>query len=339
MTPTAAGPCLLAVVLMLAACGQANPSDPPAVPTSLASAAPASVAPRSVTVPVASPDPIKVRVAVSDVRLPSGRSRAVALVVGSQILVCGGLTGSGTTTGSILAMDVRSGRVSRAGALAAAVHDAGGATLADSAYVFGGGSAAASSVVQRIGAAGGSAVIGRLPVPRADLAAVAVDGEIILIGGGTAAGPDGRVLATTDGRHFATVAKLLVGVRYPAVAVMGGLVYVIGGSALSGDSRVIQSVDPRTGVVRLVGHLASGLAHATAFVVGGALLIAGGRAAGRAQDRIWQLDPAKGTVTQVGRSPYAASDMAAAVVDGTGYLIGGEGTAGGLSSVISVALR
>jgi len=152
-----------------------------------------------------------------------------------------------------------------------------------------------------------------------------MDGELVVVGGGTPARPDARVLATSDGRHFRIVAKLLVGVRYPAVAAVGGIVYIIGGSTPSGDVRVIQAVDPRTGVVRVIGHLAHGLSHATALVVGGAFLIAGGQAGGRAQDALWQLDVARGTVTRIGRLPYAVSDMAAVVVNGIGYLIGGEG--------------
>jgi hypothetical protein len=336
----------IAIAFTLVACGQARPSDPQAAPPthiSLATVAPASVAPASVappsgTIRVASPDPTRLQVARSDLHLPSGRSRAVALVIGSRILVCGGLTATGSTTGSIIAIDVGSGRVSRARSLAVPVHDAGGAILGGSWFVFGGGQSVPGTIVQQVGTAGPSVVVGRLAVARADLAAVSVDGGVILVGGGTTAGPDDRVLGTADGRRFTTVAKLLVGVRYAAVAAMDGLVYVIGGSTVTGDSRAIQSVDPRTGVVRLVGHLAGGLAHASAFIIDGALLIAGGRAGGRAQDGLWHLDLADGTVTRIGRLPYAASDMAAAVVDDTGYLIGGEGT-GRLASVMTVGLR
>jgi len=226
----------------------------------------------------------------------------------------------------------------RAGSLARPVHDAGGANLGGSGFVFGGGRSAPSTVVQQVGVADHSVVVGRLPVLRADLSAVSVGSQVIIVGGGTSAGPDDRVLGTTDGRRFHTVARLLVGVRYPAVAVANGLVYVIGGSTITGDSRVIQVVDPRTGVVQIVGHLTGALAHATALVIDGTLLIAGGRSAGRARDGLWQLDLTDGRVRLVGRLPYAASDMAGAVVDGTGYLIGGEG-ATRLASIVTVTRR
>lgn len=250
----------------------------------------------------------------------------------------GGLTSTGATTGTIVRIDLGSGRVSRAGALASPVHDAGGAVLDGSAFIFGGGRLGPGAIVQRVSPAGFASTVGKLPAVRADLAAVSVDGEIIVVGGGTPARPDDRVLATNDGRHFQTVAKLIVGVRYPAVAVVGGTVYVVGGSTPAGDSRVIQSVDPHTSVVRIVGHLVGGLSHASALVAGQALLIAGGRAAGRTQDGLWRFDLATATVTRIGRLPYPVSDMATAVVDGVGYLIGGEDR-GPLASIITVGVR
>jgi len=338
---------LFAAALALAACGHVSPSGPPAalVPaTASPSASAASVAagPLAIT-PTATPTStplaaVLFRVARSDIRLPSARSRAVALAVGSAILLCGGLTSTGTTTGAILRIDLQSGRVFSGGALAAPVHDAGGAVLGGSGFVFGGGSVVPGSLVQRVGPTGAAIAVGQLPVVRADLVAVSVDGELLIVGGGTPARPDARVLATTDGGRFRAVAMLAVGVRYPAVAVVGGLVYVIGGSTPSGDSSVIQEIDPHTGLVRIVGHLTDGLSHASALVVGGALLIAGGRKGGSAQDALWELDVARGTVTRIGRLPYAVSDMAAVVVGGIGYLIGGEGLAP-VASIITVSMR
>ena len=171
---------------------------------------------------------------------------------------------------------------------------------------------------------GNTATVGRLPAPRADLSALSVAGELLVIGGGTASGPDPRVLATTDGVRFRTIARLALAVRYPAVATIGGLVYVVGGSTAAGDTRVIQSIDPRTGAVHVVGRLPEPISHASALVIGGHLLVAGGRFAGRPQDLVWRLDPARGTVVRLGRLPYAVSDAAPAVLGDMGYLIGGE---------------
>lgn len=261
----------------------------------------------------------------------------MALALGSGIVVCGGLTAAGTT-GSILHIDLATGQVSSAGALPSPVHDAAGSVLNGSGFIFGGGRFGPGSTVQGVSPAGLGVALGRLPANRADLVAVTVAGQLIVVGGGTTTFYDRRVLATTDGVHFKVIANLITGVRYPAVAVAGGLVYVIGGSTAAGNATAIQALDPRTGVVRIVGHLAQGLAHASAFVLGGAILVAGGIAAGRAQDGLWRLDPANGTVRPVGRLPYAVSDLAV-VVDGTSaYLIGGE-TPGLIASIISVSVR
>ena len=239
--------------------------------------------------------------------------------------MCGGLTSSGTTTRSILAIDVGLRRVSAAGVMATPVHDAGGGVLDGVGFVFGGGKVVPDLVVQQVDPARGTTLVGQLPFVRADLGVATVAGELLIVGGGTPARPDPSVLATTDGHTFMPVAKLKVGVRYPAVAVVDGLVYVIGGSTPAGDSNVIQTIDPRTNKVRIAGHLARGLSHASAFVVGGVLLLAGGQAAGHAEDGLWQVDAATGLVARVGRLPYAVSDAAAVVQGGTGYLIGGEG--------------
>ena len=286
--------------------------------------------------PVGSPDTMVVRAALSEVRLPSPRSRAVVLDVGNRILVCGGLTSSGTTTGSILAIDFDARRVSAAGVMSTPVHDAGGGVLDGVGFVFGGGKVVADSVVQQVDPARGTTLVGQLPSVRADLGVATLAGELLVIGGGTPAGPDPSVLATTDGHTFTTVATLKVGVRYPAVAVVDGLVYVIGGSTPAGDSNVIQTIDPRTNKVRIAGHLPRGLSHASAFVVGGILLAAGGQTAGHAQAGLWQVDTATGLVARVGHLPYAVSDAAAVVQGGTGYLIGGEG-AHRLATIIEVS--
>jgi N-acetylneuraminic acid mutarotase len=266
-----------------------------------------------------------VQVRLSDLSMPGARSRAVAFVIGSTVFICGGLTGSGATTTSILAMDLPGRRVDKVGDLAVAVHDAGGASVDGSGFVFGGGDVLAGRVVQQVGATGHAVTVGDLPADRADLASIAVDGEILVVGGGTPAGPTPTVLATTDGTRFRVVARLAVPVRYPAVAAVGGVVYIVGGSTPTGDTRAIQVLDPLSGEVRVIGHLPAAMSHAAALAIDGTVFIAGGRVAGRAQNAVWRLDTSAGTVTRVARLPYGLSDAAAVVVDGTGYLIGGEG--------------
>lgn len=331
----------IAIVLMysLSACLQASPSrSSQAVGASSAPGATASEtpgAPGTTGIGVHSPGAIRITIARSDIRLPAPLSRAVALAFGSAILVCGGLASDGSTSGSIIRIELSSGRASIADALADPVHDAGGAVLNGSGFIFGGGATVPVSVVQQVGPGAAASVVGQLPSSRADLVSVVVDGELLVVGGGTPTRDDVSVLATTDGNTFRVVARLLVGVRYPAVAVESGVVYVIGGRTGVGDSAVIQAIDPRTGVVRIVGHLSHGLSHASAFVVGGVLFIAGGRTAGVAQDAVWRFDVARGTAAEIGRLPYRVSDMAAVVSGGNAYLIGGE-ESGPVASIITV---
>jgi len=329
---------LVGPALVMAACGQASPSTAARLDASPTVAAPAGPS-ASVTSspPERTPVGLRVTAVLSPIRLPSGLSRSVALALGPDLLVCGGLTNGGTTS-SILRVDLGSGRVSPIGVLSTAVHDAGGTVLDGVGYVVGGGNLVAETTIQRIDSAGRATLIGQLPAARADLAVAAVDGEIVIIGGGAPARPDDRVLGTTDGKQVHPIGRLVVAVRYPAVAVVGGRVIVIGGSTSNGDSNLIQAFDPALGKSWIIGHLASPMSHATALVIGGVVLIAGGRIAGRAQDRILELSLANGATTTVGRLPYAVSDAAGVVVDGTGYLIGGE-TSRPVPSVVIVSTR
>lgn len=262
----------------------------------------------------------------------------MALVFGSEVLLCGGLTSTGATTGAILDLNLQDGKVRQLGMLPTAVHDAGGAVLDGAGYVFGGGRAVAGSTIQRIDPTGLATVAGQLPAIRADLAVATVDGELIVVGGGTPALSDGRVLATTDGHQLRTIGHLVVPVRYPAVTVFGGLVYIIGGATPGGDTNVIQALDPATGLVRVIGHLPHALSHASALVIDAVILVAGGRAAGRAQGGVLSVAPATGTVSAVGHLPVPASDMAAVVVAGVGYLIGGE-TTSPITSIVTVSIE
>src|SRR5206468_1927515 len=117
-----------ALSLALAACGQVSPfgsaSPQTSITTSIDSGpvatavAPAPVAVRPSATAALGQDVIQFHVERTRLQLPAARSRAVALVFDSSILVCGGLASTGTTTGSIVRIDPRSGQVSRAGTLA-----------------------------------------------------------------------------------------------------------------------------------------------------------------------------------------------------------------------------
>ena len=329
--------------LLVAGCTPVPPSGSPTdtagatIRPSVVATLPSAAAGATSPLPTASGE-LHVQVARSRLGLPTALSRLVAVTLGDAILVCGGLLSDGTTTGSIVRIDLAQRTTTRIGRLASPVHDAGGAVLNGAAIIVGGGRTVAGSIVQRVDAAGVTATSGDLPAARADLAAVAIDGELLVVGGGRPGRPDDRVLATHDGTTFRTIATLRVAVRYAAVAVLGDLVYVIGGTTTAGDTDAIQEIDPHAGQVRIVGHLPVALSHAAALVLGGTLFVAGGRESGRAQDTLWRIDVSRGVATRGGSLPYAVSDAAPAVVGGTGFLIGGEDRAP-LASIVELTMR
>lgn len=257
----------------------------------------------------------------------------MAFTDGETVLLAGGLTSAGTIA-TVLRIELAASVVTADGALARAVHDAGGALVGGTAVVFGGGNTAPESVVQRYESGHGT-VIGALPQIRADLVAVEVSGVTFVLGGGTPAKLDASVLSTTDGAHFSAVANLLDPARYPAVGVVDGSIIVVGGTDGTHDLRTIQAIDPTTGIVRRIGELQHGLSHAAALVIDGHLLVAGGRTGGVAQDTIWEVDPSSGSVRAVGHLPKPVSDMASAVVGNVGYLLGGE-TSDYVASIVSI---
>jgi hypothetical protein len=324
-SPESAGAVAGASAVPAAAIASPTP-DPAAVALlSPAAASPGALAPRHVVA------------VTSAIRLPVPVSRAVALADGVTLLVTGGLTDGGTT-GRILRLNLAAATATSAGRLAVAVHDAAGARLGASWIVLGGGSTSQDATVQRVSVGGRSIAIGHLPAPRADLAAVTVGDEVVILGGGAGGHADRHVLATRDGVHFRVIGMLAVGVRYAAVATFAGLIYVFGGVSDSGDVSAIQVVDPATGSARIIGHLPATLSEASAFVIGGDVLVAGGRHAGKALSAILRFDPQTAAATAWGRLPGPRADAAAAVIGGTGYLIGGE-AAGPLATVVAITIR
>ena len=256
-------------------------------------------------------------------QLPAARSREVVLAGAHALFVIGGQDASGASTARVWNVPLPAGTTTRLATLPQAAHDAGGAVLGSDVFVFGGGEAQTIPTVQRY-RAGAAAVVGKLPQPRSDLVAATIGDTAYVLGGfdGTNGTPD--VLATTDGVHFRTVAKLPETVRYPAVAVVDNRIFLFGGDHNGTFVTTVQVVDPAEGTATIAGQLPQTLAHASAVVVGGNVLIAGGRHAGQVSDGVLQYDVASAKVTSVARLPYAVADAGAAVVDGVGYIVGGE---------------
>lgn len=315
---------ILAASLTLTAC------SPPNAPTYPAATSPGIPSPTAVAAAVQTPTPAAAPTSFTATelpwRLPNPISRAVALPEGTNLLLMGGLTPSGTSSADILRINPSTGKSTRIATLSQPAHDAGGARLGSRYVVFGGGAETVLGAVQAYTPGQASApIIGRLPRLRADLTVAANGtGTSYVVGGFDGAKPDSSVLATTDGTTFKTITTLPVPVRYGAAAAMGNYLWVIGGARGTAPTTTIQRINLATGAATITGNLPVALDHAVAVVIKGTLLVLGGIINGHPSSTIWRLNPTKGTMIQEGILPQAVSMPAAAVVSGVAYVLGGE---------------
>jgi hypothetical protein len=253
----------------------------------------------------------------------------VVLPDGRNLLIVGGLNQHSVTTSAVTRLNPVTGGTARQGSLADPTHDAAGAVLGGRRFVFGGGTAASIADVQLVAGHRAGTVVGQLPRARSDLSAVTLGNTAYLIGGYDGATYDARVLATSDGRRFRTVARLPVPVRYAAVAGEGNRIWVFGGQTPAGLTSVVQRVSLSTGRAAVVGHLPSPLFGAAGLTLGGRIFIAGGQVAGQGARletvrTVLAYNPARRTLSLAGKLPVRLANSAAAVIGGTGFLIGGN---------------
>jgi outer membrane protein assembly factor BamB len=258
-------------------------------------------------------------------RLPAPVQREVAVASGGRVIIVGGLDAAKVSTNGVFRLDPASGRVSPLGVVPNAFHDAAGALLRGSVYVFGGGAGQGTSTVQRfdLRTRRGS-VVAQLPRALSDLAAATIGSTAYLVGGFDGRIPRSEIYRTSDGRHFTLAGRLPVGLRYPAVATVGGELVVAGGITASGASSVVYVFDPATGRTRSIGRLPAPVGHSSALALGDRIYVVGGADAnGRTRGRVVAIDPAARKVVPV---PGVArvSDAGAVVVTGRGLVIGGE---------------
>jgi hypothetical protein len=251
--------------------------------------------------------------------------RSVAVASGGSVYIAGGMDSTGATVGGVFAMNPLTGALHAVGDLPQAVHDAAGAMIGHSLYVFGGGSSSSTATVQAFDlATGKGTVVGHLPTPLSDLEAATIGSTIYLVGGNDGTRPRPEIYATTTGASFRVVARLPVGLRYPAGTAVGSTLVVAGGQAASGPVNTVYSVDTTSGAVKTVGHLPAPVAHSAAFTLGTTAYIAGGQnAAGTAVGAVSAVDPATATISA--ERPLAKPLSLAAVADAAGraWLIGG----------------
>lgn len=272
--------------------------------------------------------PVALRARLAPWRLPSARSREVALSTPGGLVLAGGLSSAHVSTPTVWTLST-SGRLLHSGSLAVAVHDATGLVVNHQPFVIAGGNTTTIDDVQALAASGRSRVVAHLPQPRSDLSATSVEGSGYVLGGfdGTTSLP--QILRTGDGTHFVPFAQLRITVRYAAVAGVvtpaGGQLLVFGGEHDGVPIDAVQDVDLTSGRTRIVGHLPVPLAHEAAFTLGDQVWLAGGRSHDQLQSRIWRWDLPRRRAVAAGRLPYPVADAGLAVDDPrTAYLLGGE---------------
>jgi DNA-binding beta-propeller fold protein YncE len=278
----------------------------------------------------AAPFRMMLQVTPAPYQLRAPLSRETVMSGAGGLLLAGGLTAQGTSTDSLTALDPATGATTVAGRLAAATHDAAGATLGGRAYLFGGGTEASVPTIQAFtppAAPAGrvrAAVVGQLPAARSDASGVTAGSVAYVIGGYDGFSWDPRVIATRDGQHFRAVARLPVPVRYAAVAAAAGEIWVFGGETPAGPTDAIQRISPATGAATVVGHLPQPLQGASALVLDGQIYLAGGASGSLTSAAVYRFDPAVSRVTAAGALPVPVAYAGAVVSGAVGYLIGGE---------------
>jgi N-acetylneuraminic acid mutarotase len=271
----------------------------------------------------------KLRASVAQWRLPAPRSREVVVPGAAGLVVAGGLDAAQVSTSTVWTISPTTGQVVRTGSLAVAVHDATGALLNRTPFVFAGGNTTTVDDVQQLSASGRMArVVAHLPQPRSDLVAADAEGSAYVLGGFDGTTSLSAVLRTSDGRHFTSIAQLRSTVRYPAVATVvsphGDRLLVFGGEHDGVPIDDVQSVDVTTGRTTVIGHLPQPLAHEAAVELDGSIWLVGGRSHDVLQRQIWRWDPRTRRVIRAGSLPYAVADAGAASTGSAAYIVGGE---------------
>jgi hypothetical protein len=168
-------------------------------------------------------------------------------------------------------------------------------------------------------------VAAHLPTPLSDLVAARIRGTVYLVGGYDGTSPQSSVYATESGTSFRRVARLPIGLRYPAVGTSGGDLVVAGGRTRFGVSPAVYIVDPRKGTTSRIGSLPDGVSEASAISgSNGRVYILGGRdAAGNAVTDMTVIDASLRSITPLAPLHTSVSDAAVAHIGRDWYLIGG----------------
>ncbi len=325
---TAMGAAALCSVL-LAACGGSSSSSNTSSATTSHTAATTS-APHATTTAATTPPAL---VPAGRRRLPAPVQLPAATVVGTDLLLAGGLSAADTSVDAVTVVTPTA--VSSGPPLPEAIHDAAAATVGGTAYVFGGGEPSHAEI-RAFGPGAPAGLAGHLPAPASDVAAATLSGTAYVVGGYDGANSL-RTIVRFTGHGTATAAGALpAGLRYAAVTAARGRLIIAGGSVAGVASREVLVFDPAGGTVRHLATLPHPLTHAAAVTVGRWVYVIGGRGTdlGTQTDAIRAIDPASGHVSSAGRLPGPLSDIGAGVVAGRVLVAGGRAPSGSVSDAV-----
>lgn len=259
---------------------------------------------------------------------------AFAVLGAGRFALLGGLDSAEVSSAGIEVADLHG--VLRTASLPLAQHDAQGALLGGTVYVFGGGSSSELDHIIGFDPAGGAIrTVGALPRAQSDVAVAATGGTAYVVGGYDGTSWLNTILAWRPGSPARVAGHLPVGLRYSAVSAVGGHLLIIGGSTPDRASDAIYRFDPATGQVQLIGRLPRATTHASAATLGSFVYLVGGRGdtLGSQTADVLSIDPRTGAVRRAGRLPEPLSDTASLSIGGAIVVAGGLAPTSTVASV------
>jgi N-acetylneuraminic acid mutarotase len=169
-----------------------------------------------------------------------------------------------------------------------------------------------------------------LPVPLLDAAGAVLNGELYVVAGKTASGPQRSVYVfnplTNQWRSSPPLPASYPAVENPAVVALAGQLYVIGGSTdpFAGSVANVARFDPATQGWTTLAPLPAPRGGATAQAIAGRIYVAGGMEAGSSRQELFVYDPATNSWTAGAPLSVPRDNPMSAAVGGKLYVLGGR---------------
>jgi N-acetylneuraminic acid mutarotase len=274
--------------------------------------------------------------------LPQGARQEVGVTaLGGRVLVIGGLTATGQTSGEVEVYDTDTGEWSRLTPLPAARHHIGVAVSGGLAYSIGGFSglsfAPAGDVYRYDPAANEWTAVSPLPTARGALAAAEVDGRLYAVGGSGSRGSVGdHAVYDPALDEWTPLAALPDARNHLAAVALDGALYVVGGRRDGGgdnNSAALHRYDADGDRWIELAPMPTARSGHAAAVVGGRIVVMGGEinAANPPTGVFVEVeiyDPASDRWTSLEPMAVPRHGISAVTVGGLIYVPGGATRAG-----------